>query len=134
VIKRSDSKKNLAVIVLAVILGLSLVGNIIQYCVYTAGSQQSIVGTYETGVNNEFPSEDDETIIFVDDGSYMRYKQFQIFEEGTYQVGADNIVELVSQDKTTHAVWQGKKLFYFESDNGSYLFEKVSNTPMKTNV
>jgi hypothetical protein len=132
----SDRKKKLTVIILAVLLCASLTLNVVQYCFLVADSRQHIVGTYMTGVQNEFPSADDEYIIFLSDDAYMRYRQFQIFEEGTYQVDADNIVELVSQDRknTTHAVWKGEQLYYFESDNGRYLFEKISDVPAAINV
>jgi hypothetical protein len=132
----SDRKKKLTVIVLAVLLCASLTLNVVQYCFLTADSHQRIVGTYMTGAQSEFPSADDEYLIFLSDDTYMRYRQFQIFEEGTYQVDADRVVELVSQDRknTTHAVWKGEQLYYFESDNGRYLFEKISDMPTMINV
>jgi hypothetical protein len=100
----------------------------------TEDSRQNIVGTYATGAENEFPSEDDEYIIFDNEGTYMRYRQFEIFDKGTYKKSNENVVTLVSQDATTYAFWQGKQLFYTGSNNGSFIFKKIDDMPVKINV
>jgi hypothetical protein len=134
--ENSNRNNKVILIILAALLCVSVTVNIVQYCFATADSRENIVGTYLTGTENEFPSEDDEYILFYSDGKYMRYRQFQIFDEGTYTVGDDNIVELVSRDDAakTYALWQGKQLFYTGSNNGSFLFKKVDDIPSEINV
>ena len=94
-----------------------------------------VTGTYLAGVPG-FPDPDAQYFVFAYDGSYARYQQFRMLEEGRYAAVCDGVYSLTPDGSgNAYAVFaaDGERVFYDE-DRTPLVFTRVSDTPMYINV
>lgn len=103
---------------LLILLCVSIMGNL-----FLAGlllrpepAKSPVTGTYLAGMPG-VPDPDAQYFVFTYDGTYARYQQFHMLEEGRYAAGYDGVYRLTPDGGGTALV-----------------FTRVSDTPMYINV
>lgn len=78
---------NIRKMLIPALLALSLIGNLIWLCISIAPKEEkSIVGSYCDEDPGSYAAADHgEYLVFTQDGTYTRYRQFEVLERGTYR-------------------------------------------------
>ena len=123
---------------LLILLCVSIMGNL-----FLAGlllrpepAKSPVTGTYLAGIPG-VPDPDAQYFVFTYDGTYARYQQFHMLEEGRYAAGYDGVYRLTpdgSGSARSVFVADGERVFYPDGDGTALVFIRVSDTPMYINV
>lgn len=131
--KNSNTKKKTGILI--ALLVLSLCANIVLGALlFSERPAGSVVGTYCTG---DGMSQDDCYLVFLQDSTYVLYKQFEIVEKGRYYAEDGGVYLLRSEDKTkeTLAVFDGAdQIRYYEPGAGVLSFTRISDIPAFINL
>lgn len=125
------NKNRVVSFVLLFALIISLATNI-----YTTTSHKNysdnIVGTYCYGEEKD----NGEYLTFLDDKTYIHYKQFSVLDEGNYFEDYENIYILKANEQLNEIkiIFIGDTIYYNNADNDIKVYKKISNTPMLINI
>jgi hypothetical protein len=135
--KISKSVSVWAFVIVTILLVLSLVYNIIQqksiYEHILKPQYSTVVGTYCSGAQE---SPESEYLVFMQDGTYWRYRQFHVLGQGTYAEADNNIYILNSNDGTTlsQVLCTADQVYLIDADGGISIFSKLDDTPYLINI
>lgn len=95
--------------------------------------QKDISGTFST-LPPDSPDDDNEYFVF-SDGGFLRYKQFEILDEGSYEKFSD-YAYLLKSPETDECITLSNKAFYLydREKNVVLKFMKFSDTPIFINL
>lgn len=94
----------------------------------------SIQGTYCTN-DASMPSADNEYIAFMENGTYVKYRQFHILEQGNYRKEKDGIYAVTSSSgMESQVVCVGEKVYLSGEKRTLTAYVKFSDTPTLINV
>ena len=113
--------------------------NLVFGCAYFFPEVVTIHGTYSS---NKEGLSDCQYIIFNQDGTCCRYKQFESIEYGQYQIKKmENIICIQSFFNIEHSIEYNmyisnnpKKLYLIQGSEDFISFEKISSVPIYINV
>lgn len=112
---------------------LSVTYNIIQNSYIYKMQNVSVLGTYCNGAQE---SPESEYLVFMQDGTYWRYRQFHVLEQGAYTEADNSIYILNSNDGTTlsQVLCAADQVYLIGADGGISIFSKLDDTPYLINV
>lgn len=125
--------------IFSILLIMSLLMNLVFGCTYFFPEVVTIYGTYSSDKEG---LSDCQYIIFNQDGTCCRYKQFQIIEYGQYQIKyLENIIYIQSFFNVENSIEynmfisnNSKKLYLIQDGKDFISFEKISSVPTYINV
>lgn len=125
--------KNTRIVVLITLLCISVSYNIKlkteldKFLVY-----KDIKGTYIMQSDNPH---DPEYFVFLKEGKFYRYKQFQLLDTGSYKKIYDNGYILKSDNIDEYIIYSNEQFhFYDRKQNNILIYSKISNTPTFINI
>ena len=131
-------KKHAVRIILLGLLLLSLTANAVQYVTARKREVGALIGTYCSQTDN--PGEG-EYYVFLEDHRYVKYRQFQLLEQGTYskdtrQLDGQGIFKLQSEsgEMVAQILQMEDAVYSFQSDGEILSYSKISDTPTFINV
>lgn len=95
---------------------------------------KSIIGTYCTGTGQ---NKNDKYIVFQQDGSYTSYMQFQLIEEGNYEITDNNsyLLQPSENSEGKHVIYNEQNfVYYIDSQSNITIYDKISSTPTFINI
>lgn len=128
-----STQKRKVVTVLTCALLLVLVA---LFAVYSSHRQKAdnVFGTYSTNANQP---EDGEYYVLQSDGNYMKYRQFQILEQGSCRSDAyegAHIITLSQDVNEKQILHTNSQLYEFNADGTIAVYSKISEQSVYINV
>ena len=138
--ERKQRTVTAALVVVCLLLALSLTFNAVffgQMQRLKNPEDESVVGTFLAG--REWDVENSSYIVFQQDGSYVRYKQFEVLEEGDYLDEGQGFFALAlapgESGQGGRVVYNGSdEVVLVDAEGGAELFVRISETPTFINV
>ncbi|WP_312650435.1 hypothetical protein [Aminipila sp.] len=95
--------------------------------------KKDIKGSYAVQ-DVQMPISDNEYLVF-QDGSFYRYKQFELLDKGTYENDHEDIYKLKSGDTDQYVICSNEKVYYYDLErNNISIYYKFSDMPTFINV
>lgn len=95
--------------------------------------KKDIKGSYATN-DVQMPISDNEYFVF-QDGSFYRYKQFELLDKGTYENDYEDIYRLKSDDTDQYVICSNEKVYYYDIErNNISIYYKFADIPTFINV
>ena len=121
--------------VAAVCLGVfvTLVAVVVVYSYSANRYGAAPLGTYASGITLQPQAE---YLVFLRDGVYCRYRQFEMLDTGTFELREDNIYALRSTEsgECWEVLWRGDTIYRTTPEGIVLPYIQISKTPTFINV